>query len=176
MATESADGVGAGGGLESEGASGVGQPLDVEHLKSFLLRIVPPLLEEDVLPDISVLEKKLAESEGKLKKFISDPQERLVFIYRTLPPETEEEGEASGTEAPSFSTTYEILLGFGYKNVRLAGLALVKKGATLEAEKTVRSQLRIMNISEDSPFETLHSYIKDAMTPFFHAVTSKKTG
>ena len=42
----------------SEMGSGLGasSPAEVEQLRAYLLRVVPALLEEDVLPDLSVFE------------------------------------------------------------------------------------------------------------------------
>ena len=154
----------------------VGPPAEVEALRAYLLRVVPVLLEEDVLPDTSLLESLLKSAEARLKRFIEDPQERVLFILRTLPPE--EEGESGSGETSSFRPSYEVRLGLNYRPSRSVGVAMIKRGATLEADKSVRSQLRIMNFSDDSPFETLHSYVRDAVTPYFNSyvTTSKKTG
>ena len=162
----------------SEMGSGLGAsaPAEVEQLRAYLLRVVPALLEEDVLPDMSTLEQLAKGSESKLKKFIEDPQERAVFVIRTLPAEGgEEEGEAA--EHTHFKPTYDICVGLNYRPARSVGVAFIKRGTILEAEKSVRSQLRVMNFSEDSPFETLHSYIRDAVTPYFNSFVSatKKT-
>ncbi len=37
----------------------------------------------------------------------------------------------------------------------------------MEADKNFSSQLRIMNLSDGSPYETLHSYVANAVAPFF---------
>lgn len=161
-----------------EGASlSLGPPAETEQLRAYVLRAAPILLEEDVLPDTEGLEALLKSSEPRLKKFIEDPQERSLFVLRSIPPEGgEEEGESSG--GGDFKPGYELRLGLGYRPVRAVGVGFIKRGAILEADKTVRSQLRVMNFSEDSPFETLHSYIRDAVTPYFNSfiVASKKTG
>ena len=148
----------------------VGPPTDVEQVRAYLLRILPVLLEEDVLPEMSSLEAAVKSGESQLKKFAEDPQERAMLVLRTLPPETEEEeGEGSSAEATSFRPAYEVRLGLNYKPSRCIGVAFIKRGAILEADKSVRLQLRVMNFSEDSPFETLHSYVRDAVTPYFNS-------
>ena len=162
----------------SEIGSGLGasSPADIEQLQAYLLRVVPALLEEDVLPDLSVFEKLVKSSESRLKKFIEDPQERALFVIRTLPAEGgEDEGEAA--EQADFKPSYDICVGLNYRPARSVGVAFIKRGTVLEAEKSIRSQLRIMNVSEDSPFETLHSYIRDAVTPYFNSfvTATKKT-
>lgn len=155
---------------EGPSAMTVGPPADVEQVRAFLLRVVPVMLEEDVLPDTSAVEGVLKSAEPRLKKFTEDPQERALLILRSLPPETEEEeGESGSTEASSFRPTYEVRLGLNYKQSRSIGVAFIKRGSILEADKSVRLQLRVINFSEDSPFETLHSYVRDAVTPYFNS-------
>ena len=183
MAAEVPAPTGAGPGNDEEpGIGSLGPPAEVEQLRAYLLRAVPVLLEEDVLPDTTSLEGLLKSSEARLKKFIEDPQERALYVLRTVPPElegAEEEGETAGaTEAGSFRPAYEVRLGLAYRPVRAVGVSFIKRAAILEADKSVRSQLRLINFSEDSPFETLHSYIRDAVTPYFtsYVATSKKTG
>ena len=165
MATEAAS-----SSEEGPSAMAVG-PTDVEQVRAYLLRILPVLLEEDVLPDMSTLESAVKSADSRIKKFAEDPQERALLVLRTLPPETEEEeGEGVSTGgATSFRPAYEVRLGLNYKPTRCIGVALIKRGAILEAEKSVRLQLRVMNFSEDSPFETLHSYVRDAVTPYFNS-------
>lgn len=152
--------------------SSMGPPAEVEQLRAYLLRTAPVLLEEDVLPDVESLQKQLKSSEAKLKKFIEDPQERALFIVKTIPLE---EGEREGT---AFQSTYDVRLGLNYHPSRCIGVAFIKRSAVMEADKSIRSQLRLMNFSEDSPFETLHAYVKDAMTPYFNSfvLATKKTG
>ena len=147
----------------------VGPPTDVEQVRAFLLRVVPVMLEEDVLPDMSAVEGVLKSAEPRLKKFAEDPQERALLVLRTLPPETEEEPEEGSAEATSFRPTYEVRLGLNYNQSRSIGVAFIKRGAILEADKSVRLQLRVINFSEDSPFEILHSYVRDAVTPYFNS-------
>ena len=43
----------------------------------------------------------------------------------------------------------------------------MKKTPVVEAEKNLSSQVRLMTISEGSPYETLHSIISNAVAPYF---------
>lgn len=155
--------------------SSMGPPAEVEQLRAYLLRTAPVLLEEDVLPDVESLQTQLKTSEAKLKKFIEDPQERALFVVKTIPLE---EGEGEGADLSSFQSTYDVRLGLNYRPSRCIGVAFIKRSAVMEADKSIRSQLRLMNFTEDSPFETLHAYVKDAMTPYFNSfvLATKKTG
>lgn len=139
----------------------IGPPAETEQLRAFLIRTAPVILEEDVLPDTNQLNKELSSAESKLKKFIEDPQERVLFITKTLPPEGAE------GESTELQCKYEVMLGLNYCPDRCTGVSFIKRGASLEADKSIRSQVRVINFSEDSPFEILHSYVKDAVTPYF---------
>ena len=37
----------------------------------------------------------------------------------------------------------------------------------MEADKSFPSQLQIMNLGDGSPYETLHSYVSNAVSPYF---------
>ena len=177
MATEAPSPSSGTGGEEEPGIGSMATPAEVEQLRAYLLRAVPVLLEEDVLPDTSSLEGLLRAAESRLKKFIEDPQEKALYIIRTEV--TEEEGETTaGAESGVFQPAYEVCLGLSFHPVRAIGVGFIKRAPILEADKSVRSQLRVINFSEDSPFETLHSYIRDAVTPYFTSFISmsKKTG
>ena len=156
---------------------GASAPAEAEQLRAYLLRVVPAYLDEDVLPDMSAFENLIKSSESPLKKFIEDPQEQALFVIRTLPAEGGEE-ERETAEQTSFKPSYEIFVGLNYYNqARFVGVAFIKRSAILEAEKSFRAQLIVIYFSEDYPFETLHSYIRDAATPFVNSyvTATKKT-
>lgn len=46
-------------------------------------------------------------------------------------------------------------------------LALIKRTGVIDADKPISTQLRVLTLSEDSPYETLHSFISNAVAPFF---------
>lgn len=48
-----------------------------------------------------------------------------------------------------------------------SSLAFIKRTPVIDADKPVSSQLRVLTLSEDSPYETLHSFISNAVAPFF---------
>ena len=43
----------------------------------------------------------------------------------------------------------------------------MKRGPIVEAEKALSLQLRLMTLSEGSPYETLHDYVSSAVAPYF---------
>jgi len=74
MAAEVPAPTGAGPGIEEEpGIGSLGPPAEVEQLRAYLLRAVPVLLEEDVLPDTTALEALLKSSEARLKEVYRGP-------------------------------------------------------------------------------------------------------
>ena len=44
---------------------------------------------------------------------------------------------------------------------------VLKRGPIVEADKSFSSQLRVISLSDGSPYETLHSYVSHAVSPFF---------
>lgn len=54
-----------------------------------------------------------------------------------------------------------------FTNPRFQSLVCVKRGMVIEADKSIHSQLRLINFSEGSPYETLHSFISKTFAPYF---------
>jgi len=46
-------------------------------------------------------------------------------------------------------------------------VVIIKRGPVVEADKTFSAQLRLMNFSDGSPYETLHSIVSNAVAPYF---------
>ncbi|KAK2160288.1 hypothetical protein NP493_1652g00007 [Ridgeia piscesae] len=44
---------------------------------------------------------------------------------------------------------------------------MLKKGPIVEADKNFSSQIRITNVGDGSPYETLHAYVSNVMAPYF---------
>lgn len=49
----------------------------------------------------------------------------------------------------------------------MASLACIKRGTVIEADKSIHSQIRLINFSEGSPYETLHAFISKSLAPYF---------
>ena len=54
-------------------------------------------------------------------------------------------------------------------------IIFIKRGPVLERDKGLSAQLRMINFSDGSPYETLHDYISNAVAPFFKSYI-KETG
>ena len=57
----------------------------------------------------------------------------------------------------------------------LFSLVVIKRGGVVEADKNFSSQVRLINLTDGSPYETLHSYVTHAVAPFFKSYV-KATG
>lgn len=49
----------------------------------------------------------------------------------------------------------------------MASLVCVKRNQVIEADKSIHAQLRLINFSDGSPYETLHAFISKTMAPYF---------
>lgn len=87
--------------------------------------------------------------------------------------DTEEEDESS--EASEENLTYNICEEVVFGNPRVSSVVIIKKSPILEADKSVKNQLRVMNLTDSSPYETLHSYVSNAVAPYFKSFV-RETG
>ncbi|ERE73865.1 cytoplasmic dynein 1 heavy chain 1-like protein [Cricetulus griseus] len=82
-------------------------------------------------------------------------------VQRCCPQDVGDEGEEE-KEFISYNINIDIHYG-----VKSNSLAFIKRTPVIDADKPVSSQLRVLTLSEDSPYETLHSFISNAVAPFF---------
>lgn len=154
-------------GEEEPPLPAVNGPAEVNQLCTFLLKVVPVLLESDEdVPEVVTLQTVLKDNYGKLKRFIEDTQEHTLSIHYTLPPEVVD-GELSSL--PPQQAAFEISLGANYRPQRSIGVIFTKRTSVIEMDKSIRSQIRVLSLSEDSPFETLHGFVHDAINPLFNS-------
>ena len=110
-----------------------------------------------------------------IKKFISDPQIRSIIVYRTVPKDEEGDGDAEdgpGTDMPSLAV-YGVDLTVQFLAPKYVSVGFIKRGPVVEGEKKIGLQLRVLNLECTSPFETLHSYVSNAVSPFFKTYVKK---
>ncbi len=86
----------------------------------------------------------------------------------------EEEVSESGSDGDD-NVVYSMSEEVRFLNAKINSVVLIKKGMVLEAEKNISSQLRVMNLNDASPYETLHSYVSAAVAPYFKSYV-KETG
>lgn len=79
----------------------------------------------------------------------------------------DESDQAQEGEEEKDSVQYYISNEVHFTNPRYSSLVCVKRGLVVEADKSIHSQLRLINFSEGSPYETLHSFISKTLAPYF---------
>ncbi|XP_061071720.1 cytoplasmic dynein 1 heavy chain 1 isoform X1 [Conger conger] len=156
-----------GGGDDSSGTmevSAVVQTVaDTSVLQKHIRKLVPLLLEDGGEAPAS-LETALEEKSAveQMRKFLSDPQIHTILVERcTLKEDVGDEGEE---EKECISYNISIDIHYGLKS---NSLAFIKRTVVIDADKPISTQVRVLTLSEDSPYETLHSFISNAVAPFF---------
>ncbi|XP_018619664.2 cytoplasmic dynein 1 heavy chain 1 isoform X1 [Scleropages formosus] len=156
-----------GGGEESAGTMEVSAAVqtvaDTSVLQKHIRKLVPLLLEDGGEAP-AALEGALEEKSAveQMRKFLSDPQVHTILVERSsLKEDVGDEGEE---EKECISYNISIDIHYGLKS---NSLAFIKRTGVIDADKPISSQVRVLTLSEDSPYETLHSFISNAVAPFF---------
>uniref|UniRef100_A0A8C8JGC9 Cytoplasmic dynein 1 heavy chain 1 n=1 Tax=Oncorhynchus tshawytscha TaxID=74940 RepID=A0A8C8JGC9_ONCTS len=156
-----------GGGDDSSGTMEVSTAVqtvaDAAVLQKHIRKLVPLLLEDGGDAPAS-LETALEEKSSieQMRKFLSDPQIHTILVERsTLKEDVGDEGEE---EKECISYNINIDIHYGLKS---NSLAFIKRTGVIDADKPISTQVRVLTLSEDSPYETLHSFISNAVAPFF---------
>lgn len=138
-----------------------------DKVTNYLKRVIPVILEDYDGAETGPLEQAFADKSGMdaLKKFIGDPQSRALLVSRILASVEDDDQDS----APSSMSTafFNISADVHYCNHKMSGVVCVKRGPVVEAEKPLSTQLRLMTLSEGSPYETLHDYVAGAVAPYF---------
>ncbi|XP_055310948.1 dynein heavy chain, cytoplasmic isoform X4 [Sitodiplosis mosellana] len=141
--------------------------VDYGEFANYIRKAATILLPEEdaTAPALNaVLEDKV--NQDCIKKFLSDPQIQALYIQRTCSKDDENDQATEGEEEKG-SISYCISNDVQFTNSRAASLVCIKRGAVIEADKSIHTQLRLINFSEGSPYETLHSYISKSLAPYF---------
>ncbi|XP_039279680.1 dynein heavy chain, cytoplasmic [Nilaparvata lugens] len=140
--------------------------VEVTDFTNYLKKIVPILLQEDEI-NYSALNSALEDRNNVelIKKFLGDSQVCTLFVQRSSSKDDENEGgeNEDDKEVSGFLISNEV----SFTNPKMMSVAFVKRGGVVEADKSIQSQIRVMNFSEGSPYETLHSFISKSMAPYF---------
>ena len=147
---------------------------DVKSFVKYVRGVVPLLLEGESQVPLE-LDSSLKEPlhVDYMKKFLSDVQIRTILVQRNPLKDEEEGDEASGADSEKQRAIYSVNLDVHYSAPKLSSVAFIKRGAVVEADKKISAQLRVMTLSEGSPFETLHAYISNSVAPFFKSFVRK---
>ncbi|KAL6478123.1 hypothetical protein MHYP_G00139580 [Metynnis hypsauchen] len=151
------------GGGTMEVSAAVQTVADTSVLQKHIRKLVPLLLEDGGEVPAS-LETALEEKSAveQMRKFLADPQIHTILVERScLKEDVGDEGEEE-KECISYSVSIDIHYG-----IKSNSLALIKRTGVIDADKPISTQVRVLTLSEDSPYETLHSFISNAVAPFF---------
>ncbi|XP_025833356.1 dynein heavy chain, cytoplasmic [Agrilus planipennis] len=143
--------------------------VDFTEFANFLRKAATVLLpEDDAQADSPALNAALEDKANQecIRKFISDAQVNTLFIQRSCSKEDETDQPPEGEEEKE-PVMYYINNEVHFTNPKMASLVMLKRGAVIEADKSIRAQLRMMNFSDGSPYETLHAYISKTVAPYF---------
>ena len=147
------------GSMTSDQPKEVGPELTA-RLKPYLLNISLGLFGDEEEANVSQLKKKLSSFEESIKKFATDPGEVSLTVNR----EEDDNGDVR----------YGIRLGVDYnQSDNFSSVAFIKRVPVVEESKSISSQFRVMNLTEDYPLESMHSLLKDMVTPFFNSYAKK---
>lgn len=157
---------------------------DLDTFVSYLKRVSAPILDSS-LENTSDIERLFSDrtSIESIKKFISDPQCQTILVSKTITPKEDPSanevdpttaGNATGDSTAitaSAATTangmYALSTEVHYINPKMLSLVVLKRGQLIESDKKFHTQLRIINLVDSSPYETLHAYISHVIGPYF---------
>ena len=135
---------------------------DAGRVATFIFKCTRALLEENGDGSEAALWDAIEEGKDSVKTFIASSQTHTLVLRKITPEEDEEE-----TPGSQSVVQYAVGLELRYHSSRASCLAFIKRGTYIEADKPIPAQVYALHLSEDAPLETLHSYVKDAVAPFF---------
>lgn len=144
------------------------QPASIaDHIAfiNYLRQFIPALLDAN-LASLPELEKCFNEKSSIecIKKFLGDGQCRTLIIQRfTLKDEEESEQNSDESVISQFLISTEV----NYTNPKCLSVQVIKRGAVVESDKKFHNQVRVISLSDSSPYETLHSYVSNTLAPYF---------
>ncbi|KAL8576163.1 hypothetical protein ACOMHN_027818 [Nucella lapillus] len=150
---------------EAPPAAATQSAIDVGAFSDYLRKVVPLLLDDED-PDLKAFKTAISDKQNieGIKKFINDPQTPTLLFQRVGGKDESEEtpeGEGDGSFA------YHVAPEVHFSSAKMISIVFIKRGPVVEADKAVSSQVRVMNFSDGSPYETLHAYVSNAVAPYF---------
>ncbi|BES93792.1 dynein heavy chain [Nesidiocoris tenuis] len=107
-----------------------------------------------------------AENAEAINKFISDSLVPTLLVQRTSakdddPDQSSDDSEDKEQNALLFTNSVQ------FSNSKTQSLLFVKTGSVLESDKPIQSQLFVVEFTEGSAYESLHSIISRCLCPYF---------
>ncbi|KAG9288876.1 hypothetical protein G9A89_001252 [Geosiphon pyriformis] len=147
-------------------------------LQDYLDKLLPLILGAESSELKASLWSGLDISE-KLRRFANDPQINVISITKEREHDKKEEEDIS-----TITHTYNLTQEITYHPNHVASIALIKHVPILDPTRSIQSQIQMINLpgpgaaepgtAVTSPYETLHSYIHLAVSPYFDAYVRAK--
>ncbi|XP_049780046.1 dynein heavy chain, cytoplasmic isoform X3 [Schistocerca cancellata] len=142
--------------------------VDFSAFASYLKKAATILLPEDddVMPPALNAALNDKSNQECIQKFLSDSQVSILFVQRISSKDDDNDQSGEGEDEKE-AVAYYISNEVRFTNPKMCSFACIKRGAVIEADKSIHSQLRLVNFSDGSPYETLHAFISKTMAPYF---------
>lgn len=132
-------------------------------LLKYLKTLLPLTLGVEGENDVDV---QINDAEGVLETFPTDEQTMALFVLKQMSPETADSPSSSSpSQSSSFSVHTELQK---YEKNHVSWLAMIKRHPVLDVNQPLGQQLQLVNLPCGVIYETLHSYVRNAFTPFFN--------
>jgi hypothetical protein len=156
----------------------VGQVTDTKTFITYLKGLISVMLECSIEPSnelVKCLNDKA--TVDCIKKFISESQVRSLIVHK-FQAKDEEESETSSDPFTKEEPTsqYVITIEMHYTNPKCLTLQIIKHGTIVENDKKFSHQLRVVSLSDSSPYETLHSFVSNTLAPYFKSYIKRSNG
>ena len=93
---------------------------------------------------------------------------KAILVYQTSSNVEEE----NSSESP-VKLEYGIQLSVQFLSPKENAIVFIKRGSVIEGDKKIYKQVQMINLENASPFDTLHSYVSNAVSPFFKSYVKK---
>ncbi|KAG0078658.1 hypothetical protein BGZ90_004687, partial [Linnemannia elongata] len=151
--------------------------VDIDVMKIYLEKLLVLLLGADQ-SDLNASLFSFPDSTERLRRFAIDAQTPALYILK----ETDSNDGSNASQVFSYSVSHELT----YHANHVGSIALIKRGQTIDTSRPLQTQVQFINLPGPaanesglglaSPYEALHSYIHYAVSPYFNAYVSTKSG
>lgn len=153
-------------------------PQSVIRYLSSVLEVTLGATGEELARQGSLLhEASLPDTVARCQRFVLEPQMALYVLKQALP---QQNGHLNG-DGPNIQETYTLSSEVLYSSRTTGCVAFIKRPAPISPDHPISKQVSVVNLplpgtlgSSDSgaiasPYESLHSLVRGALTPFFEA-------
>jgi len=143
------------------------ETITASEFRDYIVKLITLLLEASE-EDINTYVNDENFNPIELENFIKDNVIQTLFIIKE---------KIDDNQDGHFK--YFINFEINYSQLQVASLALIKRFPVLQKDKPIQAQLQIINLpgylDGGNPYETLHSYIHNVVSPYFNAYVSSKS-